>query len=154
MESELLSGTGQVPESTPSDGNSIRPPEISGGQLLVKDELSHPSQDNTSESEMLPAEFSEQCRVWAVTSLPSGNNCSNERVQWRQQQLKESFIESNRQIAEGESSQLSNLLAEYHDIFSLKDDERGETDLVEFKIDTGVACPKRQAVRRILFAAQ
>ena len=59
-----------------------------------------------------------------------------------------------RQIAEGESSQLSNLLAKYHDIFSLEDDERGETDLVEFKIDTGDACPKRQAVRRIPFAAQ
>ena len=40
-------------------------------------------------------------------------------------------------------SKLSNLLAEYyHDIFSLEDDERGETDLVEFKIDTGVACQK------------
>ena len=65
----------------------------------------------------------------------------------RQQQLKESFTGT-------ESSQLSNLLAKYHDIFSLKDDERGETDLVEFKIDTGDACPKRQAVRRIPFAAR
>ena len=63
VESELLSVTGQVPESTPSDENSTRPPEISRGQLLVKDELTHPLQDNTSEPEMLPAEFSEQCKV-------------------------------------------------------------------------------------------
>jgi len=39
------------------------------------------------------------------------------------------------------------------DIFSLTEDERGETDLVEFKIDTGNAYPKKQAVRRVLFAA-
>ena len=55
--------------------------------------------------------------------------------------------------SEEESSHLDNLLAEYHNIFSLED-ERGETDLVEFKIDTGDACPKRQAARRIPFAAQ
>ena len=94
------------------------------------------------------------CCLQNVTSLPCGSSCSNEHVQWRQQQPRKSFIESNKQISETESSQLSNLLAEYHDIFSLEDDERGETDLVEFKIDTGDACPKRQAVRRVPFAAQ
>ena len=135
---ELLSITGQVPESTPSTKDSRRPPEISKAQLLVQDTLTAPLQvDNTSEQEVLPAEPSEQCRIWTVTLLPCGSSCSNERVQWRQRQLRESFIESNKQISEGESSQLSNMLAEYHDIFSLEDDERGETDLVEFKIDTG-----------------
>ena len=83
----------------------------------------------------------------------SSNICSNEHVQWRQQQLRETFIESNRQISEEESSHLDNLLAEYDNIFSLED-ERGETDLVEFKIDTGDACSKRQAARRIPFAAR
>ena len=42
----------------------------------------------------------------------------------------------------------------YHEVFSLEDGKRGETDLVEFKIDTGGAIPKRQAVRRIPFAAR
>ena len=50
--------------------------------------------------------------------------------------------------------QLSDVLGEYHDIFSLCDDERGETDLLEFKIDTGDASPKKQAARRIPFAAR
>jgi len=36
----------------------------------------------------------------------------------------------------------------------LTEDERGETDLVEFKIDTGDAYPKRQAVRRVPFGAR
>ena len=40
-----------------------------------------------------------------------------------------------------EALQLSDVLAEYHDIVSLCNDERGETDLVEFKIDTGDASP-------------
>ena len=34
------------------------------------------------------------------------------------------------------------------------DDERGETDLMEFSIETGSASPKRQAARRIPFAAR
>ena len=41
-----------------------------------------------------------------------------------------------------------------HEVFSLEDEERGETDLVEFRIDTGDATPKRQAARRIPFAAR
>ena len=49
------------------------------------------------------------------------------------------FIESGIQLSDEESSQLGNLLAEYHDIFSLTGNERGETDLVEFKINTGDA---------------
>ena len=49
---------------------------------------------------------------------------------------------------------MSQLLADYHDIFSLNDDERGETDLVEFKIDTGDVSPMKQAARRILFVAR
>ena len=36
----------------------------------------------------------------------------------------------------------------------MHDDERGETDLMEFSIETGSASPKRQATRRIPFAAR
>ena len=83
---------------------------------------------------------SEQYSLWAVSSLPGGNVYSNERLQWRQQKLAaEAFIESREQLCKEESKdseQLSKLLAEYHDIFSLNDDEHGETDLVEFKIDS------------------
>ena len=78
---------------------------------------------------------------------------SNERVKWRKQQLAEAFIESREQLCKEESEQLSKLLVEYHDIFCLNDDECGETELVEFKIDTGDASPKKQTIRRIPFAA-
>ena len=40
------------------------------------------------------------------------------------------------------STMLMSLLEEYHDMFSLEDGERGETDIVELRIDTGDAHPK------------
>ena len=36
----------------------------------------------------------------------------------------------------------------------LSDEERGETDWVEFSIETGNASPERQAARRIPYAAR
>jgi len=56
--------------------------------------------------------------------------------------LIKNLVDVEKRLTEEEILQLSELLADYHDIFSLNDDERGETDLVEFKIDTGEAYPK------------
>ena len=42
----------------------------------------------------------------------------------------------------GEQGVLKELLQEYHDAFSLEPHERGETDLVQFKIETGDATPR------------
>ena len=60
--------------------------------------------------------------------------------------------ESNKQQLE-EHLPLEELLIEYHDIFCLED-ERGETNLVEFEIDTGDESPRKQPVRRTPFAAR
>ena len=46
------------------------------------------------------------------------------------------------------------LLSEHHEAFSLEENERGETDLVQLEIDTGDAPPQRQSARRIPYAAQ
>ena len=48
--------------------------------------------------------------------------------------------------------QLLSLLEEYHDVFSLEEAERGETNWVEMNIDTEDAMPIRQAPRRTPFA--
>ena len=45
-------------------------------------------------------------------------------------------------------------LAQHLQAFSLDPDERGETDLVQIKIDTGDASPKRLPVRRMPFAVR
>jgi len=47
------------------------------------------------------------------------------------------------QLTENGTLQFKKLLAEYHDLFSLTVDKRGETDLIEFKIDTGDVYPKK-----------
>ena len=101
VDSELLNITSQAPDPTPSSESGTRPPEISKAQLPntldEAMELTLPLQvEDTGEPEILPAEFSEEYRLWTITSLPSSNTCSNERVQWRQQQLRETFVESNR----------------------------------------------------------
>ena len=44
---------------------------------------------------------------------------------------------------------LHQLLEKFHDAFSLDEDERGETDLVEMEIRTGDAPPKRVPARRM-----
>ena len=43
-----------------------------------------------------------------------------------------------------EREQLKVMLMEYHTIFSLEENERGKTDLVQFEIDTGDSPPKKQ----------
>ena len=48
---------------------------------------------------------------------------------------------------------VSTILGKYH-IFSLCDDKREETDLVEFKIGTGDVSPKKETARRFPFAAR
>ena len=86
-------------------------------------------------------------------TLPNDDCSSNEQKQWRQQQLNEVLTDTGKQLSDEESSQISKLLENYHDVFSLSDEERGETDLVEFSIETGSASPERQAARRIPYAA-
>ena len=53
-----------------------------------------------------------------------------------------------------DQEELNALLSEFHEAFSLDDDKRGETDLVQLTIDTGDAPPMRQYARRIPMAAQ
>lgn len=43
-----------------------------------------------------------------------------------------------------EKRQLVELLREHHNSFCLEGEERGETDLIELRIDTGNTTPKRQ----------
>ena len=88
-------------------------------------------------------QLSEGCNLWKIHTLPNDDRSSNERKQWRQQQLKEVLSDTGKQLSDEESSKISELLENYHDVFSLSDEERGETDLVEFSIETGNVSPER-----------
>ena len=75
---------------------------------------------------------------------------SAERVQWRKDKLTEILGLKN----ESELQGLGEMQRQYHHAFPLEEDERGETDLVQFSIDTGDAHPLRQPPRRVPFAAR
>ena len=77
-----------------------------------------------------------------VTASVEDGQFTTERVLWRKQQMK-LLCDANHNLTPEESSQLSELLASHHDVFSLKEEERGETSLVEFSIDTGDSTPKK-----------
>ena len=49
---------------------------------------------------------------------------------------------------------LDTFLSDHHQAFCLDELERGETDLLQFQIDTGDAVPKKQHARRMPFAVQ
>jgi len=61
---------------------------------------------------------------------------SAEHTKWRQMQLMRLLEQSESSLTE-DHLPLRELLAEYHNIFSIEDDERGETDMIEFEICTG-----------------
>ena len=50
--------------------------------------------------------------------------------------------------------QLGALLEEYHEVFSLDKEDRGETELIELNIDTGDATPRKYPVHRVPFAVR
>jgi hypothetical protein len=60
----------------------------------------------------------------------------------------------NPPLPESQQKLLTSLLEEYHNVFALEDGERGETDMVKLRIETGDASPIAQPVRRLPFAVR
>ena len=89
-------------------------------------------------------------------SVLQNQTYSNERVCWRKQELRKQLqsFPTTSAVPKEQMQQLYDTLEEYHDIFSLDDDEHGETSLVEFNIDTGESRPIKQAARRVPYAAR
>jgi len=79
---------------------------------------------------------------------------SSECMKWRQQQISNLLRCTKEQLSEENYLPLEDLLTDYHDVFSLEEDERGEIDMVEFEINTGDELPRKQAARRIPYAAR
>ena len=57
-------------------------------------------------------------------------------------------------VCENNKAELLNTISRYHEAFSLTEDERGETDLVQLEINTGQAEPKRTPLRRMPFTVR
>ena len=71
------------------------------------------------------------------------------REQWRKTKLMK--VLDLPEMPPGDTCQLQDFLKENHEVFSLEDGERGETDLVSMEINTEGASPRRQAPRRMPF---
>ena len=53
-----------------------------------------------------------------------------------------------------ELQQLKDFLVDHHDVFSLEEGEHGETDMMQFEIDTGDAPPQKQPPRKMPFVVR
>lgn len=78
---------------------------------------------------------------------------SQERTAEWKEKLRMLIGETNHTVKNSEKEKLYALLSEYHEVFSLEDNKRGETDLVQLMIDTGDTPPQRQSARHVPFAA-
>ena len=82
-------------------------------------------------------------------SMADVKKLSSSQEEWRRKKLLEEVHLHN--VPASDASQLQDFLAENHSVFSLKERERGETDLVTMTINTGDAPPCKQAPRRMPF---
>ena len=57
-------------------------------------------------------------------------------------------------VPENQKEKFLEFLAQKHDVFTLEEGEKGETDLVQMEVDTGDATPKKQRPYRLPFAAR
>ena len=79
---------------------------------------------------------------------------SVDNISWRKQELCHLVDCGESGLLPSERDNLKLVLSEYHQVFSLEAGERGETDLMQFEINTADALPKKQPPRRIPHAAQ
>ena len=101
---------------------------------------------------MEPEKTSEGVVLQVVTDEQNTPSVEDEGVQQRKEKLCEA-LKLDLDGTPGEE-QLSAVLEEYHEVFSLGKEDRGETDLIELHIDTGDAVPWKYPVRRVPFAVR
>ena len=73
--------------------------------------------------------------------------------EWREAKLEE-LVGPTHALSPVQRQELINFLRKHHAVFSLEENERGETDLVKFTIDTGDAKPQQCRPRRMPFAVR
>ena len=106
------------------------------------------------------APMKESCNQSSSESLCLGSvvgTVTSPDSEWRKQKVIGHLVSefsADSFLSKEEQDRLLLVVGDYHDVFSLNEGERGETDLVEMDINTGEATPTRQAVRRLPFAVR
>lgn len=106
-------------------------------------------------SVMLPEECIEPPEESQETTTPVVRRVDvrEEEVIRRKEKLR-GLIPEPEALDPTEKGSLMEFLADHHQAFCLDDNERGETDLLQFEINTGDASPRRHAPRRMPFAVR
>ena len=84
--------------------------------------------------------------IQRITTNPKQNN-------WRREEVRQLFQDAI-SLPEKEKSEFLAFLMDNHDAFSLEVGERGETEVVQFEIDTGDTAPKKQCPHHMPFSVR
>ena len=103
----------------------------------------------TEVEEVMPIPITEQKGKAHINQL-----VANENIQWRKDKLCTLLDKGESALVLNEREKLKVMLMDYHNVFSLGTNERGETDLIQFEINTGDSSPKKQPTRYIPHAAR
>ena len=103
----------------------------------------------TEVEEIVP--ITEQRGKAQVNQLVSNENTG---TQWRKDKLCALLDRGESALLPSEREKLKQMLKDYHNMFSLEANERGETNLVQFEINTGDSSPMKQPTRYIPHAAR
>lgn len=93
------------------------------------------------------------------TACPASEGATQENARkiqseaWRKQKLCE-MVGRPEHLCPDQIASLHEFLCKHHEAFSLEENERGETDLVEMEIHTGDAPPRKVPARRMPFAVR
>ena len=98
-----------------------------------------------------PLEHGQELYDYIIKSQAQVNFVQSDNSHSRQARLYQLLKWDSSTLQNDDSSKLKSLIGCYHDAFSLSDDDRGETDLVQLVIDTGDVPPKKLPVRRVPF---
>ena len=74
-------------------------------------------------------------------------------AEWRKEKLHKLY-KDNIDLPDPAKELFLRFLSNHHEAFSLEENERGETDLLEMEINTGDAPPKKQRPRHMPFAVR
>ena len=137
-------------------GNAIVQPSDDGNALVVTlDNYSGISQKMEAGRQVRVAQLVEvvapmkkSCNGSSSESLCLGSmvgTVTSSDSEWRKQKVIEHLV-SRSFLSKEEQDRLLLVVGDYHDVFSLNEGERGETDLVEMDINTGeLPQPDRQS---------
>ena len=101
-------------------------------------------------------------RSWRGSSTPDWSSCwdidmvcsKNSTTDSDRRSKVCNFFKHKIQLSRPEKEEFCKILMDHHELFSLEDNDHGETNLAQLDIDTGDAPPRRQRPWRLLMAAK